>query len=139
MASCPPGTLYIYMTEDVSAPKAFVKGGLAVPEAQALRAELVQMFKLMIAHGLTYGGFYTSSNARSFQTAQSYEKYWTKLCLIMDAFSLVINNWNVLVTEGLRSDFQKCMLHYHYAGLLRNNEIMNVADVASYYSKPGNS
>ena len=90
---------------------------------QALLAEIVQMFTPMLAYGLAYGGLSPSSSAHYFTTAQSYEHNWTKLCLLMDSVCLVVNNWNVQVTKGLKSDFVKCVLHVRYGGLLHNRNI----------------
>jgi hypothetical protein len=123
----------IYMNDDVTQICEVSPDNKFIPVAKdKLHTLCDNMFSVMETNDITYAGFYPVVNTM-FMTNGNEVK--TSLCLIMDPFSLVINNQKVRVTISDKSDFEKSILHYQDKGaLLRYNR---VAFKAEYYGKVG--
>ena len=89
------------------------------------------MFGRMSKNQITYAGFYPVPNT----FFMGGKKITYDMCLIMDPFSLVINNKKVRITISDKSDFEKSIQHFYYQNaLLRYNQI---ALKVEYYGTRG--
>ena len=129
----PQGQKIIYMNDDVTQICEVSEDNKFVPVSkQKLHDTCDNMFSVMENNDITYAGFYPVVNTM-FMTNGSEVK--TSLCLIMDPFSLVINNQKIRVTISDKSDFEKSICHFSDKGaLLRYNRISFKAE---YYGKVG--
>lgn len=122
----------IYMNDDVSGIQELVNGKLKLIEPLKLIKIIKAMFSKMVLNKITYGGFYPVPN-NMFMLGVGKINYG--LCLIMDPFSLVINNKSVRITISDKSDFEKSIQHFKFQGaLMRYNRI---ALKVEYYGKKG--
>lgn len=127
----PEGQKMIYMNDDVSAILELSDNKLVEISGEKLRAIISAMFSKMLANNITYGGFYPVANNLFMQG----KKMNYDLCLIMDPFSLVINNKKINITVSDKSDFEKSIQHFISQGaLIRYNHI---ALKVEYYGKRG--
>tara|TARA_R110001632_G_scaffold126134_2_gene239640 strand:- start:283 stop:1047 length:765 start_codon:yes stop_codon:yes gene_type:complete len=125
------GQNIIYMNDDVSAIVESVNNKLKPIKKEKLNFIISAMFGRMIKNKITYGGFYPVANT----LFMSGKKMTYDLCLIMDPFSLVINNKKVRITISDKSDFEKSVQHFYFQGaLLRFN---HVALRVEYYGTKG--
>jgi hypothetical protein len=121
----------VYMNDDVTDIMELVNGKLQSVSTDKLHNIINAMFSRMQNNNITYGGFYPVAN-NLFMMGQ---KMTYNLCLIMDPFSLVINNKKVIITISDKSDFEKSIQHFVYQGaLIRYNHI---ALKVEYYGKVG--
>ena len=125
------GQKIIYMNDDVTGIVELVKNKLIPIEKEKLIAIIKAMFAKMNKNKITYGGFYPVPNTM-FMSGKNLN---FDLCLIMDPFSLVINNKKIRITISDKSDFEKSVQHfYHQGALLRFNKI---ALKVEYYGNKG--
>jgi hypothetical protein len=121
----------IYMNDDVSDILELNNGKLTSIAIDKLKLIIAAMFGKMQTNRITYAGFYPVAN----NMFMAGKKTTYNLCLIMDPFSLVINNKKVRVTVSDKSDFEKSIQHFVFQGaLLRYNHI---ALKVEYYGKIG--
>lgn len=142
----PEGQKYIYLNDDVSAIyKMINEKTLKEVEVTELKPLIDEMFKIMHQKGYTYGGFYPVDNP--FYMSRQKQERREDFCLIMDPFSLIINNKSVRMTPilvpmedgstfmGDKTDFEKTIQHYKSkGGILRLN---HYAIKVEYYGKHG--
>jgi len=128
-----PGQKIIYMNDDLTQICEVSEENKFIPVAKNKLYDLCnKMFEIMEIQGIGYGGFYPVVNTMFMLNGDEVK---TSLCLIMDPFSLVINNHKIRITISDKSDFEKSILHYIENGaLLRYNR---VAFKAEYYGKIG--
>lgn len=125
------GQKIIYMNDDVSGIQELRGNKLYPIEKQKLLNIINVMFAKMQLNKITYGGFYPVPNTM-FMTGK---KITYDLCLIMDPFSLVINNKKIRITISDKSDFEKSIQHFYNQGaLIRYNHI---ALKVEYYGTHG--
>jgi hypothetical protein len=125
------GQKIIYMNDDVSTILELQDGKLNEIKKERLLSIIKVMFSKMEKNKITYGGFYPVPNNMFMEG----KKTTYNLCLIMDPFSLVINNKRVNITVSDKSDFEKSIQHYIFQGaLMRYNHI---ALKVEYYGKKG--
>ena len=121
----------IYMNDDVSAILYLDNNKLIEVKKDVLLNLIIVMFSKMQLNEITYGGFYPVPNTL-FMKGQ---KVTYGLCLIMDPFSLVINNKKIKITVSDKSDFEKSIQHFILRGaLMRFNHI---ALKVEYYGTKG--
>ena len=126
------GQKIIYMNDDVSAIVELQDNKLIPLKKQKLYSIINAMFGRMIKNQITYAGFYPVPNTLFMGQRK---KITYNMCLIMDPFSLVINNRKVRITISDKSDFEKSIQHFYYQNaLLRYNHI---ALKVEYYGMRG--
>tara|TARA_R110000823_G_scaffold124582_1_gene251180 strand:- start:847 stop:1623 length:777 start_codon:yes stop_codon:yes gene_type:complete len=114
------GQNIIYMNDDVSGIVELQNNKLKPIKKERLLSIIDAMFGRMKKNKITYGGFYPVPNT----LFMSGKKMTYDLCLIMDPFSLVINNKKVRITISDKSDFEKSIQHFYFQNaLLRYNHI----------------
>ena len=127
------GQKLIYMNDDVS-------GIYGVDDnLKKYKISLIELnnlinkaFDIMLENGITYGGLYPVLNTL-FMSGGSDIK--CDFGLIMDPFSFIVNNKNIVISISDKSDFEKSIQHFKDRGaLLRFNRYsLNV----EYYGKKG--
>jgi len=121
----------IYMNDDVTGIVELVNKKFVEVSKEKLNAIIYSMFHKMEINKITYGGFYPVANT----LFMSGKKMTYNLCLIMDPFSLVINNKKINITVSDKSDFEKSIQHFANQGaLIRYNHL---ALKVEYYGKVG--
>lgn len=127
------GQKIIYMNDDVSMIcEVSPDNKFTNVQQEELYRVVNTMFEIMVANDITYGGFYPVQNTMFMLGGKEVK---LGLSLIMDPFSLTINNKKIVITIGDKSDFEKSILHYSDKGaLLRYNRICFKAE---YYGKVG--
>ena len=114
------GQKMIYMNDDVSGIVELQDNKLISIQKEKLYSVINAMFGRMFKNKITYAGFYPVPNT----LFMSGKKITHDLCLIMDPFSLVINNKKVRITISDKSDFEKSIQHFYFQhALLRYNHI----------------
>jgi hypothetical protein len=125
------GQKIIYMNDDVSAIVELQDNKLIPIQKGKLYSVINAMFGRMSKNQITYAGFYPVPNT----LFMGGKKITYDMCLIMDPFSLVINNRKVRITISDKSDFEKSIQHFYYQNaLLRYNHI---ALKVEYYGTKG--
>jgi len=121
----------IYMNDDISKILELSNEKLIEVSKDKLDLIILAMFNKMQINKITYGGFYPVANTFFMKG----KKMTYNLCLIMDPFSLVINNKKIFITVSDKSDFEKSIQHFINQGaLIRYNHI---ALKVEYYGKVG--
>lgn len=121
----------VYMNDDVTGLLHLRDGKLHHIGKSDLTELLHTMFAKMWRNRITYGGFYPVANTMF----MAGKKVTYDFCLIMDPFSLVINNKKIRITIADKSDFEKSIQHFHHQGaLMRYN---HMALRVEYYGSQG--
>jgi len=129
----PNGQKLIYMNDDVSGiygvDNNLKKYKISLDELNNL---INKAFDIMVHNDISYGGLYPVLNTL-FMSGGNDIKF--DFGLIMDPFSFIINNKNIIISISDKSDFEKSILHFKDKGaLLRFNRYsLNV----EYYGKKG--
>ena len=114
------GQKIIYMNDDVSGIVELQDNKLTPIQKGKLDSVINAMFGRMKKNQITYAGFYPVPNTLFMMG----KKTTHDLCLIMDPFSLIINNKKVRITISDKSDFEKSIQHFYFQNaLLRYNHI----------------
>jgi hypothetical protein len=115
------GQKIIYMNDDVSGVKTLKKGKFIDTGKDQMLKIINTLFHIMSKNNITYGGFYPVLNTMFMSNA---DPITYDFCLIMDPFSLVINNKSIKITVGDKSDFEKSIQHFKSKGaILRYNRV----------------
>lgn len=127
------GQKMIYMNDDVSGIVELKNENIKPSEITKEKLLLIvrAMFDRMKKNHITYGGFYPVPN----HFFMKGKRITYDLCLIMDPFSLIINNKKVRISISDKSDFEKSIQHFYYQNaLLRYN---HVSLKVEYYGTKG--